>query len=141
MGESESLFVNASTWALLLTGRFVRPEKIAQPPAAFLQRLIERIGETVVRSALKQAMKILGQQFVMGETIEDALQRAARSPEYSYSFDMLGEAALTAEDAERYLDSYRHAIAAVGAAKVRLGRRSSGSAERLREVVGVVAAL
>ena len=81
LGESESLFVNASTWALLLTGRFVRPEKIAQPPAAFLQRLIERIGETVVRSALRQAMKVLGQQFVMGETIEAALQRAARSPD------------------------------------------------------------
>ena len=117
LGESESLFVNASTWALLLTGRFVRPERIAQSPAAFLQRLIDRIGETVVRSALRQAMKILGQQFVMGETIEDALRRAARSPEYSYSFDMLGEAALTAADAERYFGSYRQAIEAAGAAK------------------------
>jgi RHH-type proline utilization regulon transcriptional repressor/proline dehydrogenase/delta 1-pyrroline-5-carboxylate dehydrogenase len=121
VGESESLFVNASTWALLLTGRWVRTDRIAESPRTFLTRLIERIGESVVRSALRQAMKVLGQQFVMGETIEAALQRAARAPQYSYSFDMLGEAALTASDADRYWHAYRAAIAAVGAEKSHWG--------------------
>src|SRR5690606_36954498 len=110
LGESESLFVNASTWALLLTGRLVQsPER----PENLLARLVDRVGDTVVRTALKTAMRILGQQFVMGETIDEALERAARAPEYAYSFDMLGEAALTAEDAERYLDAYSGAIAAI----------------------------
>jgi RHH-type proline utilization regulon transcriptional repressor/proline dehydrogenase/delta 1-pyrroline-5-carboxylate dehydrogenase len=121
VGDSESLFVNAATWGLMLTGRIVRPQAIAQPPSAFLVRLIARIGEPVVRAALRQAMKILGQQFVMGETIEAALQRAARATQYSYSFDMLGEAALTARDAERYFGAYRHAIDAAGAAKAGWG--------------------
>ncbi len=110
LGESESLFVNASTWALLLTGRLVQsPER----PENLLARLVDRVGDTVVRTALKTAMRILGQQFVMGETIDEALERAARAPEYAYSFDMLGEAALTAEDAERYLEAYSGAIAAI----------------------------
>jgi RHH-type proline utilization regulon transcriptional repressor/proline dehydrogenase/delta 1-pyrroline-5-carboxylate dehydrogenase len=121
IGGSESVFVNAATWGLMLTGKLVRPQTVAQPPEAFLARLIGRMGEPVVRAALKQAMKILGQQFVMGETIDTALQRAARAPQFSYSFDMLGEAALTAEDAERYFGDYAHAIAAVGAAKAAWG--------------------
>jgi RHH-type proline utilization regulon transcriptional repressor/proline dehydrogenase/delta 1-pyrroline-5-carboxylate dehydrogenase len=114
LGTSESLFVNASTWALLLTGRIVRPAEVAEEPASFFSRLVGRIGEPVVRGALRAAMRILGQQFVMGETIESALERAADAPEWNYSFDMLGEAALTAADAERYFASYRSAIAAVG---------------------------
>jgi RHH-type transcriptional regulator, proline utilization regulon repressor / proline dehydrogenase / delta 1-pyrroline-5-carboxylate dehydrogenase len=114
LGSSDSLFVNASTWALLLTGRIVRPADIAEPPASFFDRLVGRVGEPVVRAALRQAMRILGQQFVMGETIESALRRAAQSPELNYSFDMLGEAALTAADARRYLAAYADAIAAVG---------------------------
>ena len=121
VGGSESLFVNAATWGLMLTGKLVRPHSVAQPPAAFLARLIGRIGEPVVRTALKQAMKILGSQFVMGETIEAALQRAARQTQFSYSFDMLGEAALTNDDALRYFADYETAIAAVGAAKTAWG--------------------
>ena len=114
LGKSESLFVNASTWALLLTGRIVRAADVEEAPARFFSRLVERVGEPVVRAALRQAMRILGSQFVMGETIESALKRAAQAPEFNYSFDMLGEAALTAADAERYFESYAAAIAAVG---------------------------
>ena len=114
VGASDSLFVNASTWALLLTGRIVRPAEIAEEPGSFFARLVGRVGEPVVRTALRQAMRILGQQFVMGETIEAALRRSAESPELNYSFDMLGEAALTAADAERYFGAYSAAIAAVG---------------------------
>ncbi len=114
LGASDSLFVNASTWALLLTGRIVRAADVAEPPGSFFSRVIERVGEPVVRAALKQAMRILGQQFVMGETIVDALRRAAESPELNYSFDMLGEAALTAADAKRYFAAYAAAVAAVG---------------------------
>ncbi len=114
LGASDSLFVNASTWALLLTGRIVRTADVAEEPAPFLSRLIERLGEPVVRGALRQAMKILGLQFVMGETIEAALRRAERAPQFDYSFDMLGEAALTSADASRYLEAYGAAVAAVG---------------------------
>src|SRR5262245_23829394 len=114
LGKSESLFVNASTWALLLTGRIVRPAELDEAPASFFSRLVERIGGPVVRAALRQAMRILGSQFVMGETIEDALRRAAEAPEFNYSFDMLGEAALTAADAQRYFGAYGAAIKAVG---------------------------
>jgi RHH-type proline utilization regulon transcriptional repressor/proline dehydrogenase/delta 1-pyrroline-5-carboxylate dehydrogenase len=117
LGASDSLFVNASTWALLLTGRVVRAADVAEDASTFVTRLVERLGEPVVRAALRQAMKILGQQFVMGETIDAALHRAAREPEYDYSFDMLGEAALTRADAERYLEAYRAAIAAIGGAR------------------------
>jgi RHH-type proline utilization regulon transcriptional repressor/proline dehydrogenase/delta 1-pyrroline-5-carboxylate dehydrogenase len=114
LGASESLFVNASTWALLLTGRIVRSAEVAEEPAPFLSRLVERLGEPVVRGALRQAMKILGAQFVMGETIDAALRRAGRAPQFDYSFDMLGEAALASADAARYLDAYAAAIAAIG---------------------------
>jgi RHH-type proline utilization regulon transcriptional repressor/proline dehydrogenase/delta 1-pyrroline-5-carboxylate dehydrogenase len=116
LGASDSLFVNASTWALLLTGRIVRAADVAEDAGTFVTRLVERLGEPVVRAALRQAMKILGAQFVMGETIDAALRRAARAPEYDYSFDMLGEAALTRADAQRYLAAYRDAIAAIGRA-------------------------
>jgi RHH-type transcriptional regulator, proline utilization regulon repressor / proline dehydrogenase / delta 1-pyrroline-5-carboxylate dehydrogenase len=115
LGTSESLFVNVSTWALLLTGRIAHAADVAEAPGTFLKRLVGRVGEPVVRTALRQAMRILGEQFVMGETIEAALARAAHAPRFVYSFDMLGEAALTAADARRYGDSYAAAIAAVGA--------------------------
>jgi RHH-type proline utilization regulon transcriptional repressor/proline dehydrogenase/delta 1-pyrroline-5-carboxylate dehydrogenase len=114
LGVSDELFVNASTWALLLTGRIVQPNEVAEAPTTFFARLVARIGEPIVRTALRQAMKILGQQFVMGETIDAALARAARAPEFRYSFDMLGEVAVTKVDAQRYFDAYRTAIAAVG---------------------------
>jgi len=114
IGASESLFVNASTWALMLTGKLVRAEELpGQPLKSVLARLMDRLGDRVVRGALRQAMRILGHQFVMGRTIEEALRRADDAPQYCYSFDMLGEAALTAADADKYFDAYRGAIEAL----------------------------
>ena len=114
-GEADSLFVNASTWGLMLTGRIVRPDpEDTRDPGSFISRLASRIGEPVVRGALRQAMRIMGHQFVMGRTIEEALERARENPQYRYSFDMLGEAAFTRADAQRYFDAYVAAIAALG---------------------------
>ncbi len=113
-----SLLVNASTWGLMLTGRLVEIDRAEVGPVrAWFGRLASRIGEPVARSALRQAMRVLGHQFVMGRTIEEALERAAGARErtYRYSFDMLGEAAITRADADRYLQRYREAIAALGA--------------------------
>ena len=114
LGTNESLFVNVSTWALLLTGRIAQAADVAEPPQSFFARLIGRLGEPVVRTALRQAMRLLGEQFVMGETVEAALHRARHTPQFRYSFDMLGEAALTAEAAQRYFEAYDSAIATVG---------------------------
>ncbi|MGD9597780.1 MAG: bifunctional proline dehydrogenase/L-glutamate gamma-semialdehyde dehydrogenase PutA [Steroidobacteraceae bacterium] len=119
LGDSESLFVNASTWGLMLTGRVVQVDADTVGQARnWFGRLASRIGEPVARAALRQSMKILGHQFVMGRSITEALARAdgRRERAYRYSFDMLGEAALTADDAERYLDKYRAAIDEIGAA-------------------------
>jgi RHH-type proline utilization regulon transcriptional repressor/proline dehydrogenase/delta 1-pyrroline-5-carboxylate dehydrogenase len=117
LGDSDSLFVNASTWGLMLTGSIVNVDPVELgSPRTWFANLAARIGEPVARSAMRQAMKILGHQFVMGRTIAEALERAdgPRERAYRYSFDMLGEAALTAEDAARYLEKYRAAITAVG---------------------------
>ena len=119
LGHSQSILVNASTWALMLTGRVVALDKLAGGALTDqLARLVARSGEPVIRTAIRAAMRILGRQFVMGRTIEEALARAAPSERvgYRHSYDMLGEAARTAADAARYLASYRHAIAAIGAA-------------------------
>jgi RHH-type proline utilization regulon transcriptional repressor/proline dehydrogenase/delta 1-pyrroline-5-carboxylate dehydrogenase len=119
LGASDSLFVNASTFGLMLTGRVVRlgGEK-GSGPAAVLKRLIARSGEPLIRQALRQAMRILGDNFVLGRSIEDALSRAAdyAARGYRFSFDMLGERAKTAADAERYLGRYMSAIEAIGGA-------------------------
>ncbi len=118
LGEAESLFVNASTWGLMLTGRLVRPaESELRDPATVLRRIVARLGEPVVRAAFRQAMRIMGHQFVMGRSIDEALERAASGDDalYRHTYDMLGESALTAADAERYMQSYSAAIAAVGA--------------------------
>ncbi len=117
LGQSDSLFVNASTWALMLTGRVVKDEP-ERDVRGMLRRLVTRSGEPVVRQAVTAAMRILGRQFVMGRTIEEALERA-RQPErqgYRHSYDMLGESARTEADARRYFDSYAAAIAAIGKA-------------------------
>jgi RHH-type proline utilization regulon transcriptional repressor/proline dehydrogenase/delta 1-pyrroline-5-carboxylate dehydrogenase len=116
-GQSRSLFVNASTWALMLTGRLVKPEPGGEP-AGILRRLVARSGEPVIRQAVIAAMRILGRQFVMGRTIGEALARAepAEAEGYRHSYDMLGEAARTGADAARYFESYRAAIASIGAA-------------------------
>lgn len=116
LGHSHSLLVNASTWGLMLTGRLVKlGADTAHKPSDFVDRLAARLGEPVVRVALKQAMGILGQQFVMGRTIEEALDRShtAEHQAYRHSFDMLGEAAVTYQDAERYTESYLDAIGAL----------------------------
>ncbi len=118
MGKSDSTLVNASTWGLLLTGKVVKLDrKIDGRPANVLNRLVKRSGEPVIRAAMHQAMKIMGKQFVLGRDIEEALDhgRKYRAQGYHYSFDMLGEAALTKQDAKRYMESYMQAIAAVGA--------------------------
>lgn len=113
--HSHSPFVNASTWGLMLTGRLVRLEThIVSDSGNILRRLMKRGGESLVRLALKQAMRIIGGQFIMAPTIEEALER--RRNRERYSFDMLGEAALTARRVGRYDHAYRHAIAALAEA-------------------------
>lgn len=120
LGKSGSVLVNASTWGLMLTGKLVALSEDAQSNfRSILRRLVNRSGEPVVRGAIRQAMKIMGHQYVMGRTIEEALDRSEekRHRVYRHSFDMLGEAALTAGDARRYLESYRSAIEAIGRRK------------------------
>jgi RHH-type proline utilization regulon transcriptional repressor/proline dehydrogenase/delta 1-pyrroline-5-carboxylate dehydrogenase len=116
LGQSFSPLVNASTWALMLTGRVLDddPSKLA----AGARRLIRRLGEPVVRTAVGRAMRIMGQHFVLGETIEAGLKRAERlqARGYTYSFDMLGEGARTEADAEAFFDSYAHAIGRIARA-------------------------
>ncbi|HEY9111009.1 MAG TPA: bifunctional proline dehydrogenase/L-glutamate gamma-semialdehyde dehydrogenase PutA, partial [Rhodanobacteraceae bacterium] len=118
LGASESLFVNASTWGLMLTGQLVNLADSTRADASgAFKRLIARAGEPVIRLAVRQAMRIMGHQFVMGRTIEEALDRSAKgdNAQYRYSYDMLGEAALTAPDAARYKQAYHDAILALGA--------------------------
>ena len=117
LGDSDSLFVNASTWGLMLTGRIVDVDRAEMGSIrSWFGRLTSRLSEPVARTALRQAMRILGHQFVMGRDIEEALQRTEGSREraYRYSFDMLGESALTSHDAEKYFEKYRAAILEVG---------------------------
>src|SRR5438477_6630592 len=117
LGHSGSLFVNASTWALMLTGRLLRPDN-DRDLGGILRRLAARSGEPVLRQAVTAAMRILAGQFVMGRTIEEALARArdAERHGYRHSFDMLGEAARTMADAGHYRAAYEQAIAAIGRA-------------------------
>ena len=118
IGRSSSVLVNASTWGLMLTGKLVAlSESTSANFRKTLARLLNRSGEPLVRTAIRQAMRILGFQYVMGRTIEEALQRSQKKDnrQYRYSFDMLGEAAITQKDADRYLESYRAAITAIGA--------------------------
>jgi RHH-type transcriptional regulator, proline utilization regulon repressor / proline dehydrogenase / delta 1-pyrroline-5-carboxylate dehydrogenase len=118
LGHSGSLFVNASTWALMLTGRLLRPAATEPDLAATLRGFLARSSEPVWRQAVTAAMRILADQFIIGRTIEEALERAggAERRGYRHSFDMLGEAARTAADAARYRAAYSHAIAALGKA-------------------------
>jgi len=121
LGRSDNLFVNASTWGLMLTGKIIEVDEEARRDAAgFVKRLANRVGEPVIRAAVAQAIRIMGEQFVLGRTIEAALKRS-RTEGYLCSFDMLGEGARTAADAERYEASYAAAIEAVGQASAGLG--------------------
>ena len=118
MGKSDSLFVNASTWGLMLTGKIIHVDEDKKGFAKIFDKLINRTGEPMVRTGVYQAMKVMGKQFVMGRTIKEALKRAqtAKHQAYRFSFDMLGEAALTQGDADRYLQSYLRAIKAIASA-------------------------
>jgi len=116
LGGSPSLFVNAATWGLMLTGKLVATHSETALGGA-LTRILQRGGEPLIRRGVDFAMRLLGQQFVMGETIAAALARAEDNEArgYTYSYDMLGEAALTGADAERYALAYEQAIHAIGA--------------------------
>ncbi|WP_398481412.1 bifunctional proline dehydrogenase/L-glutamate gamma-semialdehyde dehydrogenase PutA [Tardiphaga sp.] len=111
--KSTAFLVNASAWALGLSARAIQP---GETPQGTLGRLAKRIGLPAVRTATRQAMRLMGSHFVLGETIDDALRRAGKASERAprYSYDMLGEGARTAEDAQRYYDSYAAAIDAIG---------------------------
>ncbi len=116
LGKSASSLVNASTWALMLTGRVLDDREPGV--AGHLRAAVRRLGEPVIRRAVGQAMKEMGRQFVLGETIDAAMKRARdlESRGYTYSYDMLGEAARTEADARRYHLSYSRAITAIAAA-------------------------
>ena len=119
LGHSDSLFVNASTWGLVLTGRVVKYKDVpGHDPIAIAKRLVARSGEPVIRQAVRQAVKIMGDQFVFGATIQDALSRASdlEAKGYMFSYDMLGESARCDADAERYFENYMNAILTVGRA-------------------------
>jgi RHH-type proline utilization regulon transcriptional repressor/proline dehydrogenase/delta 1-pyrroline-5-carboxylate dehydrogenase len=115
-GRSASRFVNASVWGLMLTGKIVRlDEEITDRTASWMQRLVSRAGEPVVRQAVLQAMRIMGGQYVLGRSLGEAMRRGrdGNRPGTRFSFDMLGEGARTYADAQRYLEGYRKAIAAI----------------------------
>ena len=116
LGSASSSLVNASTWALMLTGRVLDDTKPGI--AGTLRGAVKRLGEPVIRTAVTHAMKEMGRQFVLGQTIDKALSRAKdlEKKHYTYSYDMLGEAAMTAADAQRYATSYRDAMTAISAA-------------------------
>jgi len=122
IGHSPSMFVNAATWGLVLTGRLVATAS-EQHLSSSLTRLIARSGEPVIRKGVDLAMRMMGEQFVKGQTITEALanSRAAEARGFGFSYDMLGEAAVTAEDAARYCAAYQGAIDAIGAASNRRG--------------------
>ncbi|NWN83053.1 MAG: proline dehydrogenase family protein, partial [Halomonas sp.] len=117
LGQSDSWFVNASTWGLLMTGRVINLDQPTEGrPASFINRLVNRMGEPVIRRAMREAMKVMGKQFVLGRDIDEALKRSQPlfDKGYTYSYDMLGEAARTRDDAAKYFDDYALAIERVG---------------------------
>jgi len=123
-GQSESIYVNATTWALMLTGKVLSPEKAENTVSKALLTLMNRSGESVIRKAVNQAMRIMSKQFVIGRDIKEALSEAKTKQKagYRFSYDMLGEAALTDEDATRYLAAYQRAIDAIGKASTTIER-------------------
>ncbi len=117
LGQSDSFFVNATTWALILTGKVLTPESADSRLSQVILKLANHSGEGVIRKAVDKAMRIMSKQFVMGRTIVEAVSRAKKKEAlgYRYSYDMLGEAALTSLDAERYFNAYLQAIDTIGA--------------------------
>ncbi len=122
LGHSPSLFVNAATWGLVVTGKLTATSSEAGLSSA-LTRLIGQGGEPLIRKGVDLAMRMMGEQFVTGQTIEEALDnsRKMEAKDFRYSYDMLGEAATTAEDAARYLADYENAIHAIGKASAGRG--------------------
>ncbi|MBU4527301.1 MAG: bifunctional proline dehydrogenase/L-glutamate gamma-semialdehyde dehydrogenase PutA [Hoeflea sp.] len=122
--HGDTWFVSASAWALGMSARVINP---GETPEGVMRGLVKRMGMPTVRTATKQAMRFLGHHFVLGETISDALSRAAKNESrgYRHSYDMLGEGARTLSDAKRYFKSYADAIAAIGkaASKTSAGRK------------------
>ncbi len=116
LGQSSSSLVNASTWALMLTGKVLSDED-SSGVSQVLRSTVRRLGEPVIRAAVTRAIKEMGNQFVLGETIESATKRASgmESEGYYYSYDMLGEAALTQADAQSFFDAYAHSIEVLSA--------------------------
>lgn len=122
--KSDSTLVNASTWGLMLTGKIIKfDKKLDGNPANLLGRMVNKLGEPVVRSAMYAAMKIMGKQFVLGRDMKEALKasRKQREQGFTHTYDMLGESALTMQDADKYLADYRNAIEAVGAERINDG--------------------
>ena len=134
--HSTAFLVSASAWTLGITARVIHP---GETPEGIVDGLVKRLGLPAVRAATRQAMRLLGSHFVLGQTIDEALDRAAGHREFLYSFDMLGEGARTAADAERYFDAYAKAIAAIGA--TRRQRGAAAAARHFGEAVGAASAL
>ncbi|MFM9271279.1 bifunctional proline dehydrogenase/L-glutamate gamma-semialdehyde dehydrogenase PutA [Halomonas elongata] len=127
LGQSESWMVNASTWGLLMTGRVITMDKPQEGrPSGFINKMVNRMGEPVIRRAMVEAMKVMGKQFVLGRDVDEALKRSKPlfDQGYTYSYDMLGEAARTRDDAKRYFDDYANAIERVGKASARLSDKT-----------------
>lgn len=120
--NDNGFMVNASTWGMMMTGRVVSIDNNTTA-SGFLDRMTKKMGEPVIRSAMQKAMRIMGHQFVLGETIEGANKNSQpyRNKGYTYSFDMLGEAAITHKDAEKYFNDYLHAIKSTASIKVKEG--------------------
>ncbi len=116
IGNSDHLLVNASTWAMMLTGKVLEWDTEPEKSYNLIAGLLARSAEPVIRRAMVHAMHIIGDQFVLGQTIEAAIESAGgpEHADYLFSFDMLGEGARTAIDAERYLAAYRDAVTAIG---------------------------
>ncbi|MEI7805114.1 MAG: bifunctional proline dehydrogenase/L-glutamate gamma-semialdehyde dehydrogenase PutA [Hyphomicrobiales bacterium] len=126
-GKSSAFLVSASAWTLGLTARIIQP---GETPENIVETVVKRLGLPAVRAATRQAMRLLGSHFVLGQTIQEALSRAGTHNELRYSFDMLGEGARTAEDAGRYFVSYANAIDAIG-------KRAGGGALAARPGISV----
>ena len=126
-GKSSAFLVSASAWTLGLTARIIQP---GETPENIVETVVKRLGLPAVRAATRQAMRLLGSHFVLGQTIQEALSRASTHNELRYSFDMLGEGARTAEDAGRYFVSYANAIDAIG-------KRAGGGALPARPGISV----
>lgn len=121
LGKSDSLFVNASTWGLMLTGKIIDVDENQGGMKRALDKFINKTGEPVIRKGIHRAMQVMGKQFVMGRNIKEAIKRSGKKgfKDYRYSYDMLGEAALTQEDADRYFAAYMSSIGSIADANTK----------------------